>query len=495
MWPKNGRALIIAAIRSNNTLNKMRFLVFNAMLPKPMLIDPMYQKFLEKFFHFSKKVTGTFQYNNLVKTIVSVGNSAESDYKCSGYVLINDLKLLICDKKRNKNDSIDVLTVVAHIDAAGRFSDPEDLEGLSDCVMNNIFDQSNLTGEASRFGNGFPKKEVDSCSIEDHAAKFTFYQNLTDGSDKLRRFVEQMVRIRFNEQSMEGIMGKVEKEAKNRRKWNRGNDRLMEYENLLRDRKYNQKRLVQVDDKTLLLKEAKKFFLKHYSSDKMLIALSKPNIEKDSSTYMKLLSMIPKRKVAKAGPYKSGYGIRIPNEQSLVLYFPMKNIGGEKMYSFRYVENFFFDRSSPNSFQSMLKESGLVEEAMTSFGQTSWSSSDVVFQISIKLTKNGPENTARVLELIFSYLNRIQSVEIEEWFHEKLTKGLYPKFLEAVMVDSPDDLNSFAEKASEYGLQNSIVGAPKEYDEETIRRIVTNLNAFNFNYMYGVSENDFSMII
>uniref|UniRef100_A0A915KRU9 Peptidase M16 C-terminal domain-containing protein n=1 Tax=Romanomermis culicivorax TaxID=13658 RepID=A0A915KRU9_ROMCU len=255
--------------------------------------------------------------------------------------------------------------VVTAGDAAlctGRFSDPEDLEGLSDCVMNNIFDQSNL--------NSFLLQTVG-------------------------KFVEQMVQMKFNEQSVEEIIGKVEKEAKSRRQWNRGNGRLVEYENLFRDRKYNQKRLVQVDDKKLISKEAKKFFLKHYSSDKMLIALSKPNIEKDSSTYMKLLSMIPKRKVAKASPYKSGYGIRIPNEQSLVLYFPMKNIGGEKMYPFRYVENYFFDRSSPNSFQSMLKESGLVEEAMISFGQTSWSSSDVVFQISIKLTKNGLENTAR----------------------------------------------------------------------------------------------------
>uniref|UniRef100_A0A915JY57 Peptidase M16 C-terminal domain-containing protein n=1 Tax=Romanomermis culicivorax TaxID=13658 RepID=A0A915JY57_ROMCU len=240
-----------------------------------------------------------------------------------------------------------------------------------------------------------------------------------------------------------------------------------------------------ITDKNLILKEMINFYDKFYSSDKILVVLSQTNIYQNGEKYMELLSTIPKRKSVATKPYKIGYEIRVPDEKILQLYFPLKKANLAKDASCNYLQYYFFNTKISNGFEWMLTESDLANEVSTSCFWTSWSQKDVVFKISIKLTENGLENTGKALELIFSYLNRIKSKNIEKWVHEEVVKNMDP-YATKIKWNLIEFLSEVTMSASMYGLENSLVGAPKIFDVNMIRSMLNNLNANNFNCLHGV---------
>uniref|UniRef100_A0A915JWZ0 Secreted protein n=1 Tax=Romanomermis culicivorax TaxID=13658 RepID=A0A915JWZ0_ROMCU len=118
------------------------------------------------------------QGNRFVKEYVAVHDEPKSDYRCRGYVLINDLKLLLCENKRYNYSSGD-LTVSVSVEA-GLNDEPEGFSGVPTYVMWSVFRNTNLTKMTD-----YDRTKSDECSIRDYSTTFDFYQNATSGKDKL----------------------------------------------------------------------------------------------------------------------------------------------------------------------------------------------------------------------------------------------------------------------------------------------------------------------
>uniref|UniRef100_A0A915I1L9 Peptidase M16 C-terminal domain-containing protein n=1 Tax=Romanomermis culicivorax TaxID=13658 RepID=A0A915I1L9_ROMCU len=289
--------------------------------------------------------------------------------------------------------------------------------------MRSVFRKTNLT---KRTDNDLTSS--DDCSIRDDSTTFDFYQNATSGKDKLYNLVQQLKNMKFETQLIDKEVNNVDEGHPDYITLPTAHDRFRynSYANAFRGRKALGKAFNKITNKKLILKEMINFYDKHYSADKILVVLSQTNIYDNQEKYMELLSTIPKRKSTTTTPYKVGYEIRAPNEKILQLYFPMRNANLANEASCNYFQYYFFNTKVSNGFEWMLTESGLVNDVSTSCFPTSWSHKDVVFQIAIELTENGLKNTKKVLELIFSYLNRIKSKNIEKWVHEEVIKDMDP---------------------------------------------------------------------
>uniref|UniRef100_A0A915J574 Peptidase M16 C-terminal domain-containing protein n=1 Tax=Romanomermis culicivorax TaxID=13658 RepID=A0A915J574_ROMCU len=327
----------------------------------------------------------------------------------------------------------------------------------------------------------------DECSIRDDSTTFDFYQNATSGKDKLYNLVQQLKNMKFETQLIDKEVNNVDEGHPDYITLPTAHDRFRynSYANAFRGRKAVGKAFNKITNKKLILKEMINFYDKHYSADRILVVLSQTNIYENGEKYMELLSTIPKRKSITTTPYKVGYEIRAPNEKILQLYFPLKNANLANEASCNYLQYYFFNTKISNGFEWMLTESGLVNDVSTSCFPTSWSHKDVVFQIAIELTENGLKNTKKVLELIFSYLNRIKSKNIEKWVHEEVIKDMDP-YAAKIKYNLIQWLSEVTKRASKYGLKNSLVGAPKIFDVNMIRSMLNNLNAYNFNCLRGV---------
>uniref|UniRef100_A0A915KCV6 Peptidase M16 C-terminal domain-containing protein n=1 Tax=Romanomermis culicivorax TaxID=13658 RepID=A0A915KCV6_ROMCU len=213
----------------------------------------------------------------------------------------------------------------------------------------------------------------------------------------------------------------------------------------------------------------------------MLIALSSKNIDSFIHKYIKLLSMMPKRYGDKRlTQEKVGYKIYRGDESTIELIFPLKHARLANEYATSYLQAVFFG-GLDRGFQWLLTESGLATSVsvLSDFKPKM----EPTLTITAHLTDNGLENSTKVLELIFSYLNRIRKMKIEKWPHDDIVLKHFDTYFDKMRyVEGLDDL---AERAWSFGLENSFEEGPRDFDEQMIKNMLADLNAFNFNYILG----------
>ena len=179
------------------------------------------------------------------------------------------------------------------------------------------------------------------------------------------------------------------------------------------------------DAKGSIWEDMKTFYETQYSSDRMTLALISPQSLDELSGYAKtIFSTVPKRETQKNPiepillPEQLGKMVSLQslkNERTLVLQFPAPSLQGDFGQPIDSVLLSLLGHEGEGTLAAVLKEKGWLEEL---YASNAGSDDHILYNISMKLTKEGYERWDDVVAIAFDYIRLIQKADLLPYYQE-----------------------------------------------------------------------------